>query len=127
MVNNNNTNRVYCSRRLGGRGSYSQEARLQRDKFGCITPAFFLHHTLNSAKCITPYTKSLLRHIWGFMHLTWNLLHPDLSPLQGRIQGRSQRSRDPPKAPFLKFTKEFAHFIIRLAFNVSEFSKFLLL
>ena len=32
MVNNNITNRVYCSRKLGGRGSYPQEARVQRVK-----------------------------------------------------------------------------------------------
>ena len=30
MVNNNITNRVYCSRKLGGRGSYPQKARVQR-------------------------------------------------------------------------------------------------
>ena len=30
MVNDNITNRVYCSRKLGGRGSYPQEARVQR-------------------------------------------------------------------------------------------------
>ena len=30
MINNNITNRVYCSRRLGRRGSYPQEPRVQR-------------------------------------------------------------------------------------------------
>ena len=37
MVNNNITNRVYCSRKLGGRGSYPQEARVQRVNSDCTS------------------------------------------------------------------------------------------
>ena len=36
MVNNNITNRVCCSRRLGGRGSYPQEVRVQRVKLDLL-------------------------------------------------------------------------------------------